>query len=73
MIGATNHTLEVTREKNQKKEQIIKKQKIEIIATKHSKARRGISLFSEEEEDYKSNTGEEINLDQADNKYLLQP
>lgn len=51
----------------------MKKQKIEAIAIRCQKARGGINLFSEEEENYKNDTGDETNLDQAgNNKNSLQ-
>lgn len=42
------------------------------MAAKHRSARERISLSSEEEENYESNTRDETDLDQAINKYPLQ-
>lgn len=50
---------------------MIEKLKTKAIAAKHQKARREISLSSEKEKNYKSNTKNEINLHQANDKYLL--
>ena len=47
--------------------------KIKAIVTKCQKARGEISLFSEGEKNYKSDTGDETDPDQAGNdEYLLQ-
>ena len=51
----------------------MKRQKTEAMAAKCQKARRGISLSSEREENYKSDTKDETDPDQAGNdKNLLQ-
>ena len=51
---------------------MIERRKTEAMAAKRQKARRGISLSSEEKENYKSNTKDETNPDQAgDDKNLL--
>lgn len=39
---------------------------------KNQKARRGISLSCEKKRNYKSNTKDETDPDQANNEYLLQ-
>ena len=41
--------------------------KTEAMAVKRPKARRGISLFSEEKENYKNDTRDETDPDQAGN------
>ncbi len=52
---------------------MIKRQKTEAIAAKCQRVRGEISLSSEEEENYESDTGDETDPDQADNnKNLLQ-
>ncbi len=59
-IRVTNHRLEVAREE---------KRKTKAIATKHRKNRGGISLSSEKEENYDSNTIDDTDSDQAEGKY----
>ena len=72
-IRATNHRLEIAREEQWKREEIVERRKTETMATRHQRARRGIILSSKEEENYESDTGDEIDLDQAnDDKNLLQ-
>lgn len=51
---------------------MIEKQKTKAMATKWKRARGGISLSNEEEGNYKSDTKDETNPDQVNNKYLLQ-
>ncbi len=63
----TNQRLEVVKEERQKREEIVEKQKTEAMVAKRWRARRGISLSSEKMKNYKSNTGDETNPDQADN------
>ncbi len=67
LTSATNQRLEVARKKRWKKEEIVERQKTEAMAAKRQRAKRGISLSSEEEETYKNNTGDETDPDQADN------
>lgn len=67
----SNHQLEVTREKKQKKEEMVEKQKIKTIIAKHCKYRESISLCIEEEENYESNTRDNMDLKQVNDKYLL--
>lgn len=45
-IRATNYRLEIVREKKQKREEIIKRWKIEVKIAKYRKARERINLFS---------------------------
>lgn len=52
---------------------MMERQKIKIMTTKYPKARERISLYSEEEKNYENNTENKTNLDQANDKYLLQP
>lgn len=72
MTKVTNHRLEFDREEKRKNEKMIEKRKIEAIATKHCRNKREISLSSEKEESYESDTGDDTNPNQADDKYLLQ-
>lgn len=71
LIGATNHKLEVTNKEKWKREEIMKKRKIEIMVVKHQRARRGINLSSKKKKNYKSDTENKTNLDQANDKYSL--
>ncbi len=64
---ATNQRLEVAREERQTKEEIVERQKTKTMAIKCRRARGGISLSSEEEENDETETGDEIDPDQADN------
>lgn len=50
----------------------MKKRKRKAIAAKRQRAKREINLFSKKEEYYKSDNRDEIDLDQTNNKYLLQ-
>ena len=56
MIKATNHKFEVTKKEKRKREEIVKRRKTEAIITKRCKNREEISLSSEKEENYDSNT-----------------
>ncbi len=52
---------------------MVERRKTEAMAAKRRRARGGISLSSEEEENYESDTGDETDPDQADdNKNPLQ-
>ena len=51
---------------------MIERQKTETIVTKCYKDRKRISLSSRDERNYKSNTRDNTNPDQANGKYLLQ-
>ncbi len=50
---------------------MIEWQKTKAMAAKHQKARRGISLSSEEEKNYESDTKDETDPDEADNNENL--
>ena len=67
MIRATNHRLEVAREKEQKREEIVERRKTKAMAAKCQRTRERISLSSEEKKNYESDTGDETNPDQASN------
>lgn len=51
---------------------MVKRLKIEAIAAKDQKAKRGIRLSNEEIKDYESAIGDKIDVDKANNEYLLQ-
>ena len=46
---------------------MVKKRKTKAMAARCQKARSGISLSNEEEENYENNIRDEIDLDQASN------
>ncbi len=70
---AINQRLEVAREEKRKKEEIVKRWKTEAMVAKHQQAKREISSFIEEEENYESDTKDKTDLDQAnDDKNQLQ-
>lgn len=71
LTRVTNYRLEITGKENQKKEEMIKKWKTEAITVKCQRVRESICLFSEEKENFDSDTEDEIDPNQADNKYLL--
>lgn len=71
MTRVTNYRIEVAREKRRKRDEIVERRKIEVIVTRRQKVREEISLFNEKKKNYVSNTRDEIDPDQADNKYLL--
>ena len=66
-IQAINDKLEVAREQRQKREDMVKKQKIEAIVTKCQRARGRICSSNKGEENYESDTEDETDLDQAGN------
>lgn len=70
LIRVTNHKLEIVREERQKSEEIIERQKGEAIVTKRRRASGGISFSSEEKD--KSDTGDNMDPHQANDKYPLQ-
>lgn len=49
----------------------MEKRKIKAMAAKHQRAKKRISLSNKEERNYKSDTGDKTNLDQANNEYPL--
>lgn len=69
---ATNHRLKVASKERWKKKEMVERRKTEAIAAKRWKARRRISSSNEEEENYESDTGDEMDPDQTNDKYLLQ-
>ena len=69
---ASNHKLEFVKKKRRKREKMVERRKTEAIATKRYRDRGGISLSNEEERNYESNTRDDTDPDQANNKYPLQ-
>lgn len=70
MARATNHRLKVAREKKQKKEEIVERWKVKTLGAKWRKARKRISFSNEKENE--SDIKDNIDLNQANNKYQLQ-
>lgn len=68
----TNHRLEVTREKQPNKEEMVEKQKIEAIAAKRRKNRGRISLSSRGGKNYEEDIKNDIDYDQANDILPLQ-
>lgn len=66
---ASNYRLEVAKKKRQKKEKIVEKRKIKTITKKYCRGRREISLSSKEKKNDKSDTRDDRNLDQTNDKY----
>ncbi len=56
---AANQRLEFAREERQKREEIVERRKTKAIVAKRWRARGGMSLSSEEEENYESDIGDE--------------
>ena len=67
---ATNDRLEAAREERRKREEMMERRKAEAMAAKRRRARGGISSSSEEEDE--SDTGDDTDPDQANDKYPLQ-
>lgn len=63
LTRVTNHKLEVASKKKQKREEIVKRRKTKVMAIERWRTKRGISLFSEEEENYESDIGDETDSD----------
>lgn len=72
LTKTTNYKLEVTRKKQCKKKEMVERQKTKAMAAKYCKNRRETSLFNREKKNYKSDTKDDINSDQANNKYIFQ-
>lgn len=60
---ATNHKLEVTDKKSQKRKEMMKREKIKAIAAKRQKNREEINLSREKKRNYKSNIIDKIDSD----------
>ena len=71
LTRTTNHKLEVAKKEKSKREEIIEKQKIKTMAAKCYRNKGGINLSSRNDENYKSDIRDNIDLDQANNKYLF--
>lgn len=71
LIRANNHKLEVAKDERRKREEIVERRTTEAMATKCRRNRGGIGLSSKKEENYESDIGDDINPDQADDKYPL--
>ena len=67
---ATNDKLKAAKEERQKRKEMIERQKAKAMVAKWCKARGGISSSSKKEDE--SDTGDDTDLDQADDKYLMQ-
>ena len=67
---ATNNRLEVAREERRKKTEMKQRRKGEAIAAERRRARGRMSLSGEEKDE--SNTGNNTDLDQAEDEYPLQ-
>ena len=69
LTRATNDRLKVAREERQKKKEMIEMRKVKAISTKWNRAIGEISLSSEKEDE--SDTKDNIDPDQANDKYLV--
>ena len=72
LIRATNHKLKDAKKEKQKTEEIVERRKTEVLAAKHCRARKGISLSSTENGNYENDIEDDTDPDQADDKYPLQ-
>lgn len=70
LTRATNYRLKVAREERRKRKKMVQRRKIEAMAAKQCRARGGISLSSKKEDE--SDIGNDIDPDQANDKYPLQ-
>ena len=70
LTRAINDRLEAAKEERQKREEMIEKGKTKAMTAKWRRARGGISLSNKEED--KSDTKDNIDLDQSNDKYPLQ-
>lgn len=51
---------------------MVKRQKIEVMTVKYHKDKKRISLLNKKERNYEGDIRDNMNLDQANNKYSLQ-
>ena len=75
LTRAINDRLEVAKEKRRKREEMIKRRKVEAMVAKRHRARGGMSLSSKEkdESDIRDDTDlDQANLDQVNNKYPVE-
>ena len=70
-IKATNLRLEVTKEKVQKKYEVVERRKAEVAAAKQQRDKRNISSFNENDDNYYSDT-DDTDPDQKDNLNPIQ-
>ena len=71
MTRASNHGLEVAKKEKRKTEKMVERQKTEAMAAKRYRDRRRTSFSSKKEGNYESDTKNDVDPDQANNKYLL--
>lgn len=69
-IRATNYRLEVAKKERRKREEMVERLKAEAMVAKQRRVGRGIGSPSTKEDE--SDTGDDMNSDQSDDKYLLQ-
>lgn len=70
LIRIINNRLEIARKERQKKEEMKEKQKAKAITIKLQGVRERMSSFNKEEDE--SDIRNDTDLDQIENKYLLQ-
>lgn len=70
LIRIINNRLEVARKERQKKEEMKERQKAKAITIKLQEVREKMSSFNKEEDE--SDIRNDTDLDQIENKYLLQ-
>lgn len=51
---------------------MVEKYKIKAMTTKYCRNKKGISSFNKKKENFENNNRENMDLDQVNNKYLLQ-
>lgn len=73
LTRTTNHRLEVARENSWKREEIVRRRKTNGMVVKRQRAKERICLSSEEKGNYESDIGDEMDSNQANDKYSLQP
>ena len=67
LIKTTNHRLEVVRNEQRKREKMVERRKIKVLAARHQGAREEINLSCEKEENYESNIGDKTDSNQVSN------
>lgn len=65
----TNYRLKIANKKKQKRQEIVKKRKTEVITTKCQRVKKEISLFSKKRKNY---IADKMDLNQANDKYPVQ-
>lgn len=71
LTRVTNYRLKVAREEGQKREEMMERGKTEAMAAKCWKARGEIGFSSEKKRNYKSDTRDKIDSNQANDEYPL--